>query len=180
MTWLAQRTIWRILMRKTNGPRQNNRTASPQTTIPPQRADSDGDVRPETPKMFNILLALESARGLLRVRQVAALLGRSSCSVHRMAEKRQIPSLLIGGSRCFDPSVLALWLSKKEPTLAVAARRFRAARCAISASQAVDELVSPRFLITGLITAQKTQCAHSHKWTQISSNFTRLHSTRPE
>jgi excisionase family DNA binding protein len=77
--------------------------------------------------MFNILLALEAARGLLTVREVAALLGRSTFSIYRMAEKRQIPSLQIGGSRLFDPSVLPLWLSKKEPTLALAARRIKAA-----------------------------------------------------
>jgi hypothetical protein len=35
--------------------------------------------------------------------------------------------MVIGGSRCFDPSVLALWLSKKEPSLAVAAKRFKVA-----------------------------------------------------
>jgi hypothetical protein len=44
-----------------------------------------------------------------------------------MAERRQIPSLMIGGSRVFDPSVLALWLAKKEPTLAAAARRIKVA-----------------------------------------------------
>ncbi len=77
--------------------------------------------------MFNILLALEAARGLLTVRDVAALFGRSTFSIYRMAEQRKIPSLVIGGSRLFDPSVLALWLSKKEPTLAVAARRIKAA-----------------------------------------------------
>lgn len=114
-------------MRKENGPRHDNHTASPMTKIPPRRADSNHDVRPEAPEMFNILLALESARGLLTVHDVAALLRRSSWSVYRMAEKRQIPSLMIGGSRLFDPSVLALWLSKKEPTLAAAARRFKAA-----------------------------------------------------
>ena len=77
--------------------------------------------------MFNILLALESARGMLTVREVAELLGKSIFSIYRMAEKSKIPSLLIGGSRCFDPSVLALWLSKKEPTLATAARRLKTA-----------------------------------------------------
>jgi excisionase family DNA binding protein len=77
--------------------------------------------------MFNILLALESARGLLTTRQVAELLGKSPFTVYRMAERRQIPSMVIGGSRCFDPSVLALWLSKKEPSLAVAAKRFKVA-----------------------------------------------------
>jgi excisionase family DNA binding protein len=77
--------------------------------------------------MFNILLALEAAHGLLTVRQVAELLGRSQFSIYRMAQKRQIPSMMIGGSRCFDPSVLALWLSKKEPSLATAARRLKTA-----------------------------------------------------
>ena len=65
---------------------------------------------------------LTRARGLLMVREVAKLLGRSPFSICRMAEKRQISSLTIGGSRCFDPSALALWLSKKEPSLAAAAR----------------------------------------------------------
>ena len=86
-----------------------------------------GDPQPAAPEMFNILLALESARGLLTVRDVAELLGKSPFTVYRMAEKRKIPSLMIGGSRCFDPSVLALWLSKKEPSLAAAARRLKTA-----------------------------------------------------
>ncbi len=113
-------------MRKTNSPRYN---AAPLTNakIPPHRASVNGDSQPPATEMFNILLALEAARGLLTVRDVAALLGRSSWSIYRMAEKRKIPSLMIGGSRVFDPSVLALWLSKKEPSLAVAARRFKAA-----------------------------------------------------
>lgn len=41
-----------------------------------------------------------------------------------MANKGQIPSMLIGGSRLFDPSTLALWLARKQPQIAVAARRL--------------------------------------------------------
>jgi predicted DNA-binding transcriptional regulator AlpA len=108
-------------------PRQNDQSASRETNITPRQAKSGENPLPAAREAFNILLALEGARGLLSVRDVAALLGRSSWSVYRMAEKRQIPSLLIGGSRVFDPSVLALWLTKKEPTLAVAARRIKAA-----------------------------------------------------
>lgn len=114
-------------MQNTTKPRHNNRSTSPETRIPPRQADADGNPRSAAPETFNILLALEAARGLLSVRDVASLLGRSSWSVYRMAEKRQIPSPLIGGSRVFDPSVLALWLAKKEPTLAAAARRIKAA-----------------------------------------------------
>jgi hypothetical protein len=44
-----------------------------------------------------------------------------------MAQKRQTPSLMIGGSRMFDPSTLILWLTKKEPQLAVAARMVQQA-----------------------------------------------------
>lgn len=114
-------------MQNTRKPRHNKQSTSRETIISPRRADTNGNPGPAAPETFNILLALEAARGLLSVRDVAALLGRSSWSVYRMAEKRQIPSLLIGGSRVFDPSVLALWLAKKEPTLAAAARRIKAA-----------------------------------------------------
>lgn len=114
-------------MRKATRPRPDNHAVSPNTKIPPKRADAGDDEQPEAPEMFNILLALESARGLLNVHDVAALLGKSSHSIYRLAEKRKIPSLVICGSRCFDPSVLALWLSKKDPSLAAAARRVKAA-----------------------------------------------------
>jgi len=114
-------------MQKTSSPRRNDHSVSPKTKFPPKRADSDENAHPEAPEMFNILLALESARGLLTVRDVATLLRKSPWCIYRLAEKRKIPSLVIGGSRCFDPSVLALWLAKKEPTLAAAARRFKAA-----------------------------------------------------
>ena len=50
---------------------------------------------------------------MLTVREVAELLQKSHFSIYRMAQRRQIPSLMIGGTRYFDPSVLALWLSKK-------------------------------------------------------------------
>ncbi|WP_263352744.1 helix-turn-helix domain-containing protein [Acidicapsa acidisoli] len=112
-------------MRNTTRPRH---TAAPSTAQAPNKATSfSGNPQAEAPEMFNILLALESARGLLSVRDVARLLGKSIFTVYRLAEQRKIPSLVIGGSRCFDPSVLALWLSKKEPSLATAARRFKTA-----------------------------------------------------
>jgi excisionase family DNA binding protein len=99
----------------------------PASEVPSHTADSGNQHHPAAPEMFNILLALESARGLLSVRDVAELLGKSTFTIYRMAESRKIPSLMIGGSRCFDPSVLALWLSKKEPSLATAARRLKTA-----------------------------------------------------
>ena len=76
---------------------------------------------------MHILVALESANGLLNVLEVASIPAKSPFSIYCLAQKRRIPSLMIGGHRCFDPSVLALWLAKKEPTLSVAARRLRSA-----------------------------------------------------
>jgi excisionase family DNA binding protein len=76
---------------------------------------------------FNILIALQGFRGAISVDQVADLLDKSIFTIYRMARKKQIPSLMIGGSRMFDPSTLALWLIKKEPQLAVAARQFKQA-----------------------------------------------------
>lgn len=76
---------------------------------------------------FNILTALYSLTGLLTVEEVAEIFGKSPDTIYRMAQKRQIPSFMFGGSRCFDPSELALWLIKKDPQLAVAARYFKEA-----------------------------------------------------
>jgi excisionase family DNA binding protein len=111
-------------------PQQDSMKLSNDTSKVDQSANtgrSVDDLTSSGTPMFNILVALESATGLLNVREVASLLGKSPFSIYRLAQKRQIPSLMIGGHRCFDPSVLALWLAKKEPTLSVAARRLRSA-----------------------------------------------------
>ena len=110
-----------------NATRPRHTSAQSTAPVPNDAISFSENPRPAAPEMFNILLALESARGLLTVRDVARLLGKSIFTVYRLAEQRKIPSLVIGGSRCFDPSVLALWLSKKEPSLAAAARRLKTA-----------------------------------------------------
>ena len=74
---------------------------------------------------FNIIAKLESIDGLLTVDEVAVLLGLSKFTIYRMAQKRQIPCLMLGGTRKFDPSTLIIWLCKKEPQLAVAARQLK-------------------------------------------------------
>ena len=72
---------------------------------------------------FNLIIELSAFRRLLTIDEVADLLEKSKFTVYRMAQKKQIPGLMIGGSWRFDPSTLAIWLIKKEPQLAVAARR---------------------------------------------------------
>jgi excisionase family DNA binding protein len=74
---------------------------------------------------FNIIAKLESIDGLLTVDEVAVMLGLSKFTIYRMAQKRQIPCLMLGGTRKFDPSTLIVWLCKKEPQLAVAARQLK-------------------------------------------------------
>lgn len=73
---------------------------------------------------FNILVALRSVRHLMSAIEVAALLGNSKFTVYRMVRGNQIPHMMIAGSLRFDPSALELWLIKKQPDLAVAARRL--------------------------------------------------------
>ena len=75
---------------------------------------------------YNVLLALRSVRHLMSVKEVAELLGKSVFAIYRMARRNEIPHMSFGSLK-FDPSVLELWLIRKEPLLAVAARQFRAA-----------------------------------------------------
>ena len=84
---------------------------------------------PEVPEdePFNIINALSAVRRLLTIDEVADLLGKSKYTFYRMAQKKQVPGLMIGGSWRFDPSTLAMWLVKKEPQLALAARKQRKA-----------------------------------------------------
>ena len=76
---------------------------------------------------WNLLIALESWRGLMCVQDVADLLGKSACTVYRMAQQKKIPSMVVGGERRFDPSVLAMHFGKKHPEMVAAARAIRAA-----------------------------------------------------
>lgn len=76
---------------------------------------------------FSVINELAKYRRLLTVVEVADLLGKSACTIYRMAHRKQIPSLIISGSRMFDPATLAMWLTKKDPQLATAARLQMAA-----------------------------------------------------
>lgn len=76
---------------------------------------------------FNIINVLSAVRRLLTVDEIAELLGKSPSTIDRMVRKKQIPAVMISGSWRFDPSTIILWLIKKEPQLAVAARILRKA-----------------------------------------------------
>lgn len=73
-------------------------------------------------KLFNILDRLATIDHLMTVEETSEILSKSVSTIYRMARKKQIPSMVIGGTRMFDPSTIAMWLVKKEPQLAAASR----------------------------------------------------------
>lgn len=77
-----------------------------------------------TSKPYNVLAELFACTGLLCVPDVARILKRSRPTIYRMVSEHEIPFLRIGGDLRFDPSSLMVWLSKKDPTLAQAARQY--------------------------------------------------------
>lgn len=90
-------------------------------------ADADTQRDDHFKDPFNLLLALRSFRRLLTAEEVGNLFCKSKFTIYRMVRLNQIPHLMILGSLRFDPSVLELWLIKKQPMLAVAARQLAAA-----------------------------------------------------
>ena len=73
---------------------------------------------------FNILLALRAVRHLMSAEEVGEIVNKSKFTIYRMARNNQIPHMWLAGSLCFDPSALEMWLIKKQPELAVAARHL--------------------------------------------------------
>ena len=71
---------------------------------------------------WSLVAAIEAHRGLMTVDEVAAVLRVSVYTVYRMTQRKQIPSLVIGGSRRFDPAPLAMHYRKKSPESAAAAK----------------------------------------------------------
>ena len=65
--------------------------------------------------MFDFLGALEQTTSMLSPAQVRDMLGVSESTLRRLVTKREIPSILIGGQRRFDPKVLSWWYLKKQP-----------------------------------------------------------------
>lgn len=78
-------------------------------------------------KPWSLVAQIESHRGLMTIDDVARVLGASNTTVYRMAQRKQIPSLIIGGKRKFDPAALGMHYRKKSPESAAAARAVTAA-----------------------------------------------------
>lgn len=74
--------------------------------------------------MFNIITKLNSYDRPLRVEDVVDVFGLSKTTVYRLSESGQMPSAMLGGSRIYDPSTLAMWIARKEPLIAKASRQL--------------------------------------------------------
>ena len=75
---------------------------------------------------WSMLEEIEAARKPLSVNQVSVILDVSTRTIRRMIERNEIPYVRIGGSVRFDPRSVAVWLRRKDPMLAVAARSLTA------------------------------------------------------
>jgi excisionase family DNA binding protein len=65
--------------------------------------------------VFNIIAKLDTYDRLLEVEDVVEVFDFSKSKVYRMAESKQIPAALMGGTWKFDPSALAMWSAIKDP-----------------------------------------------------------------
>jgi predicted DNA-binding transcriptional regulator AlpA len=74
---------------------------------------------------FNIITKLNSYDRTLKVEDVVEVLGLSQTTVYRLSESGQMPSAMLGGSRVYDPSALAMWVASKEPRIAKAHRQLQ-------------------------------------------------------
>jgi len=70
---------------------------------------------------YSILEALDQATSALTILEVATLFQVSDKTIRRMVTRREIPSILIGGHRRFDPRTLRWWVTKRSPEMARAA-----------------------------------------------------------
>jgi len=75
--------------------------------------------------VFNIITKLDSYDRTLKVEDVVEVFGLSQTTVYRLSEAGQIPSAMVGGSRIYDPSTLAMWIADKEPRIAKAHRQLK-------------------------------------------------------
>jgi excisionase family DNA binding protein len=73
---------------------------------------------------FNIITKLKSFDRPLKVEDVVDVLGLSKTTVYRLSASGQMPSAMLGGSRVYDPSALAMWVASKEPRIAKAHRQL--------------------------------------------------------
>jgi predicted DNA-binding transcriptional regulator AlpA len=72
----------------------------------------------------NIITKLNSYNRPLKVEDVMDVFGLSKTTVYRLSKSGQTPSAMLGGSRIYAPSALAMWIASKEPRIAKAHRQL--------------------------------------------------------
>jgi excisionase family DNA binding protein len=77
---------------------------------------------------WSLVIAIEDHKGPITVEGLATILGKSPTTIYRMAQRKQLPSHMLSGSRLFDPAALGMHFRKKSPESAAAADRIRKLR----------------------------------------------------
>lgn len=74
-------------------------------------------MRQQGNSVFDLLSRLEDATTMLTIGQVAEIFQVSDKTIRRMINKREIPSILVGSHRRFDPGTLRWWAIKRSPEM---------------------------------------------------------------
>ena len=61
---------------------------------------------------WSLVIAIEDHKGPITVEGLAAILGKSPTTIYRMAQRKQLPSHMVSGSRLFDPAALGMHFRK--------------------------------------------------------------------
>jgi excisionase family DNA binding protein len=67
--------------------------------------------------VFDIISQIEAQEDFLSVKELCSLLSISRSSLNRLIVNSEIPSLMIGGQRKFNPGSIKRWLIRKSPEL---------------------------------------------------------------
>lgn len=67
--------------------------------------------------MFDLVAELETFDRPIKTEELARLLHVSPKTVTRMATRKTLPSILLGGHRRFNPAAIRAWYQKQNPVL---------------------------------------------------------------
>ena len=75
---------------------------------------------------FSMLEEIEKHRKPMTAKDLGPILNVHPKTLYKMAHRHDIPSVIMGGIVRFDPRSVALWLRRKDPMLATAAKSLTA------------------------------------------------------
>ncbi len=75
---------------------------------------------------WSMLEEIETHRKPMTAKELGPILNVHPKTLYKMAHRNDIPSVMIGDCVRFDPRSVALWLRRKDPMLATAAKSVTA------------------------------------------------------